>query len=253
MAGAMPKLTTEVQPFEWLADTVASDEDDFELVKTLSNEAKYLGKKLSINVGVPGRLAKEERFSDFYEEVLKVDADNRLKYLIRKGSFPHEFSKSLSNYSLPNLVSKEAFYTSITRTHITEEKYKLAKEIWNVFDMKCMKDYMEIYCMCDTLLLAEVFEAFRYESLNNFEIDPTHFISLPGFAYSAFLKVTKVSLDYITDPEIFDMLSSNLRGGHSFCSQRYGESTLFKSGLLCEENQATYMDQHLLYIDANNL
>jgi hypothetical protein len=187
------------------------------------------------------------------EKVLKIDADNRLKYLIRKGSFPYEFAKSLSDYSLPNLVPKEAFYNSITRTHITEEKYKLAKEIWNVFDMKCMRDYMEIYCMCDTLLLAEVFEAFRYESLNNFEIDPTHFISLPGFAYSAFLKVTGVSLDYISDPEIFDMLSSNLRGGHSFCSQRYEESTLFKNGLPCEGNQATCVDQHLIYIDANNL
>ena len=47
---------------------------------------------------------------------------------------------------------KKEFYNSITRSHITEEKYKLAEEIWEVFDMKCMKDYMEIYCMCDTLL-----------------------------------------------------------------------------------------------------
>ena len=119
--------------------------------------------------------------------------------------------------------------------------------------MKCMQDYMETYCMCDTLLLAEVFEAFRYELLNNFEIDPSHFISLPGFAYSAFLKETKVSLEYITDPEIFNMLSSNLRGGHSFCSQRYEESTLFKNGVFGEENLSSDNDQHIIYIDANNL
>ena len=51
------------------------------------------------------------------EKVLKVDADNRLKYLIRKGSFPYEFAKSLSDYSLPNLVPKEAFIT-LLQEHI---------------------------------------------------------------------------------------------------------------------------------------
>ena len=62
--------------------------------------------------------------------------------------------------------------------------------------MKCMNDYMEIYCMCDTLHLTEVFELYRQESINNFEIDPTPFISLPGCAYSAFLTKTNVSLEY---------------------------------------------------------
>ena len=68
------------------------------------------------------------------------------------------------------------------------------------------------------------FEEFRKESMNNFSMDPCHFISLPGFAYNAFLKQTDVNLEYITDPEMFQMLSSNLRGGHSFCSQRCEES-----------------------------
>ena len=95
------------------------------------------------------------------KNVLKNDYHKRLQYLIRKGSFPYEFAKSVTDYSLPHLVSKKEFYNSITRSHITEEKYKLAEEIWEVFDMKCMKDYMEIYCMRDTLRLAEIFKAFR--------------------------------------------------------------------------------------------
>ena len=107
--------------------------------------------------------------------------------------------------------------------------------------------------MCDTLLLAEIFEAFRQESLNNLEIDPSHFISLPGFAYSAFLEETKVSLEYITDPEMFDMRFSNLRGGHWFCSQRYEESTLFRSSVFADDNQSMSDDQHLIYISAKNL
>ena len=86
-------------------------------------------------------------------------------------------------------------------------------------------------------------------------MDPCHFISLPGFAYNAFLKQTEVNLEYITDPEIFEMLSSNLRGGHSFSAQRYEESSMYKnlmSSETKEESGTDYM-QHILYIDANNL
>ena len=62
---------------------------------------------------------------------------------------------------------------------------------------------------------------FRSECLTNFEIEPMHFISLPGLAFQAFLKKTDVELDFITDLDLFDRLSENLRGGHSFTSQRY--------------------------------
>ena len=81
------------------------------------------------------------------KKVLKINSQKRLQYLIRKGSFLYEFAKSVTDYSLPHLVSKKEFYNSITSSHITEEKYKLAEEIWEVFYMKCMRDYMEIYCM----------------------------------------------------------------------------------------------------------
>ena len=89
-------------------------------------------------------------------------------------------------------------------------------------------------------------------------MDPSHFISLPGFAYNAFLKHTEVNLEYITDHETFEMLSSNLRGGHSFCSQRYEESSIFKNlvnrktGGTCDNTEEQPLQQ-ILYIDANNL
>ena len=117
----------------------------------------------------------------------------------------------------------------MSRSNITDGEYTTAKLVWSTFKMSSMREYMETYCLCDTLLLSKVFERFKQESLENFEIDPSHFISLPGYAYQAFLKHTGVQLDYITSPELFEMLSSNLRGGHSFTSQRYEESTTFKN------------------------
>ncbi len=187
---------------------------------------------------------------------LRYDAPKRLRYLLTKGSFPYEWAKTVDDYSLPYLVPKSEFYNSISRSNISDEKYQIAEEIWKVFEMKNMRDYMETYCMCDTLILAEVFEAFRNESMTNFSMDPSHFISLPGFAYNAFLKQTEVNLEYITDPEIFEMLSSHLRGGHSFCSQRYEESSMFQNLLMGKSK--TFVNDvkkltHLIYIDANNL
>ena len=44
-----------------------------------------------------------------------------------------------------------------------------------------------------------------------------------------------MSLEDITDPELFDMLSSNLLGVHSFCSQRYKQSSMFKDLVFDEE------------------
>lgn len=124
--------------------------------------------------------------------------------------------------------------------------------MWGTFDMKVMQDYIETYCLCDTLLSSEVFEAFRSECLINFEIEPAHFISLPVFAFQAFLRKTGVELDYITSPDLFEMLSSNLRGAHSYTSQRYEESSAFKNMKNNEDVSATEL-QHILYIDANNL
>ena len=38
------------------------------------NHAEYVGKRLTTNLGVSGRLRKPE-FGDFYEEVLKADQE----------------------------------------------------------------------------------------------------------------------------------------------------------------------------------
>ena len=55
----------------------------------------------------------------------------------------------------------------------------------------------------DTLLLADVFENFRDMCLKECQLDPAHFLSLPGLAWQACLKKTNVQLELLTD---YDML-----------------------------------------------
>ena len=159
----------------------------------------------------------------------RKDASDRLKLMLLKGIFPYEFAKRLEDFDRATLAEKDDFYNSMTGSTVTNEQYNRAKKVWGVFKMKNMKEYMETYCLSDTFLLCEVFERFRNESMQNFGIEPGHFLSLPGFAYQAFLKTTGVELDYISNEEIYLMLSENIRGGHSFASQRYEESSIFKN------------------------
>ena len=132
------------------------------------------------------KLIKQSTLMSKGGEVIGIN--KRLQYLLGKGVFPYEWKNCLEDYSLPCLVPKTAFYNSLTMRDISDESYKMEKEIWEVFNMKSMKDFIETYCMRDTLILALVFEEFRKNLWGCFSMDPIHFVSLPCFAYNAFLE-----------------------------------------------------------------
>ena len=60
--------------------------------------------------------------------------------------------------------------------------------------MKTMKDYHDLYLKCDVLLLFDVFEKSRNNSLKNYDLYPSHHLSAPGLSWDAKLKVTKSEL-----------------------------------------------------------
>ena len=65
------------------------------------------------------------------------------------------------------------------------------------------------------LILADVFEKFRAVSMEQgrFEVDPAHYVSAPQMAWDAMLKKTDVVPDLITDPAMYLMIESGMRGG----------------------------------------
>ena len=66
--------------------------------------------------------------------------------------------------------------------------------------MKTMRDYHELYLKCDALLSADVFEKFRSNSLKDYGLCPSHYLSAPGLSWDAMLKMTKIELELILDP-----------------------------------------------------
>ena len=79
--------------------------------------------------------------------------------------------------------------------------------------MNSLGDYQDLHVKSDTLLLADIFENFRDTSLKTYGIDPAYFVSLPGFAWHACLKVIGIKLELITDINMLLMIESGMRGG----------------------------------------
>ena len=65
---------------------------------------------------------------------------------------------------------------------ITDVDYSHAKRGYKEFNNKNLGDYHDLYVQNDTFLLADVFESFRNECIEIYELDPAHFVSTPWLA-----------------------------------------------------------------------
>ena len=73
------------------------------------------------------------------------------------------------------LPPKEEYWNDLTQKHISEKDYERAKEIWDTFGLKTLKELHDLYMDTDVVLLADIFENFRNFSLKNYGLDPAHF------------------------------------------------------------------------------
>ena len=106
--------------------------------------------------------------------------------------------------------------------NITEMDYIHVNNVFKTFKLSNLGDYHDLYVQSDTLLLADVFENFRKACIKTYELDPAHFISLPGLAWQACLKKTGGELELLTD---YDMLLEEvIRGGICHAVHRYAKA-----------------------------
>ena len=77
---------------------------------------------------------------------------------------------------------KEAFYSELNLEDISDEDYAHVQKVWDVFEIKNLGEYHDLYVQSDTLLLADMFENFRNMCLEIYRFDPVYFVSAPGLA-----------------------------------------------------------------------
>lgn len=160
---------------------------------------------------------------------------------LKKNFFPYEFCTSLELMRKTTKPPPQtAFYSKLSETTISDDDYAFVLSVWKMFNIQNLEDYAKLYCMIDTILLAEIFQKFRLDMLKFSSLDPAHYISLPSFSFDAMLKITKCQLELLCDIDMVQFIEYGIRGGLSYINTRH----------LTIENSA---NESIQYIDANNL
>ena len=130
---------------------------------------------------------------------LKEFKDKDLNLLKEKGVYPYEYMNSFKKFNETELPSKNKFFSSLKNEDISEKDYEKAKDIWDTFNIKNLREYHDLYLKTDVLLLCDVFEKCINTCLNYYGLDPCHYFSSPGLAWDAMLKMIGIELELISD------------------------------------------------------
>ena len=174
---------------------------------------------------------------------------NKFVLLLRKGVYPYEYMDTWERFSEISLPSKDDFYSNLNMENINDIDYRHANNVFKVFKLENLGDYHDLYVQSDTLLLADVFNNFRNMCIKEYELDPAHFLSLPGLAWQACLKKTNIELELLTDYDMLLMVEEGIRGGICHSIHRYAKANnkYMKNYNINEESS------YIQYLDANNL
>ena len=145
--------------------------------------------------------------------------------MLRKGVYPYEYMANWERFNETSLPSKEDFYSHLNMEDIEDIDYRHGNNnVFNKLKLNNLGDYYDLYVQSDTLLLADVFKNFRDMCLKEYELDPAHFLSLPGLAWQACLKKTNIELELLTDYDMLLMVEEGIKGGICHSIQRYAKA-----------------------------
>ena len=157
-------------------------------IKLENNRFIYKCKKCN-DISYKSVDALKEKFLNTYRFCNKDI--NKFILLLRKGVYPYEYMDSWERFNETSLPPKESFYSELNLEDISDKDYLHAQKVWDVFEIKELGEYHDLYVQSDTLLLADIFEKCRNTCIEIYELDPAHFLSAPGLAWQACLKKNK--------------------------------------------------------------
>ena len=150
--------------------------------------------------------------------------ESQYKLLIRKGIYPYEYMDDWDKFRETALPPKEAFYSKLNMSGVSDQGYEHALSVWREFGINNLGEYHDLYLRMDIILLANVFKAFRKVCLDNYRLDPAHFYTAPGLVWKACLKKTKIRLELLLDPNMPLMFERWIRGGITQSVHRWAKA-----------------------------
>ena len=134
--------------------------------------------------------------------------------------------------------------------HISDEQYLHLQNVREEFNFNTFEDFHDHYLKKDVLLLVDTFEKFIYFTcLKYYGLDPCHYFRAPGLLWDAMLKMTKVKLEKISDPDKYIFVEQGMRGRVCYINKRYSKA----NSEYCQDYDKEKPKKYILYLDMNNL
>ena len=140
--------------------------------------------------------------------------------LCQKGFYPYDAVTGPEIFDHKGLLPIKDFYNSLKKEELSEKNYQHCQRVFQMHGFKTFGQFHDLYLLVDVLLLADVFEEFRDFALLNYALDPVHYFTLPSFSWDALLKYTKVELELLEDPDMYQFFTAGIRGGISVITNR---------------------------------
>ena len=143
-----------------------------------NTEEKYISFSKSIQ-DEKGKLKYKLRFLDSFKfmgssldrlvnnlkpeqfENVKKQFDVNFDMLLRIEVSPYDWFNSFEKLDETQFPPKEAFYSKLNISNITDDDFEHALKVWDNFKIKTFREYDDLYMTLDVLLLTDVFENFR--------------------------------------------------------------------------------------------
>ena len=174
---------------------------------------------------------------------------NKFVLLLGEGVYPYEYMDTWERFNEKLLPSKKDFYSNLNMEDISDIGYRHVNNVFKAFKLENLGDYHDLFVQSDTLLLADAFNNFRDMCIKEYELDPAHFLSLPGLARQACLKNTNIELELLTDYDMLLMVEEGIRGGICHSIRRYAKANNKYMRNYNNNEEPSYIQ----YLDDNNL
>ena len=135
----------------------------------------------------------------------------------RKIAYPYEKSKTIESYYKPLKLGREDYFSTLKQSFPDFEEILGTQAIIVENKITNLEELTMLYLKNYVLLLTDVFQIYIDTCKKAYGNNPLYSCSTPSFTWKAGLKITGVTLDYITDDKLRLLLENNLRGAPSAC------------------------------------
>ena len=172
--------------------------------------------------------------------------------LKQKGSIPYCFVDSFEKLQEAQLPPLNKWTNSLQQYEVTvsEEEYKRAIEVFNLFECRNIGDYYNLYLTTDVFLLAAVVLCFRKVCYDTYGLDCCQYYTASNLSGDAMLKICNPKLHLLTEREHLDMVESLIRGG---VSTVYSKRLCRANNKFLSDYKPKNISSFIIMIDANNL